>query len=122
MILVQKRVTISHKRKGEPMDNFKVIYRILRYLEKAMDLDEPDMDKISAEALRLTEQRWLAIVEMLAEEGYVDGISVKRSLDGIPTVSVSRVRITLRGLEYLQENSLMQKAANLAKGVVDVIS
>ena len=122
MILVQKRVTISPKRKGEPMDNFKVIYRILRYLEKAMDLDEPDMDKISAEALKLTEQRWLAIVEMLAEEGYVDGISVNRSLDVIPTVSVSRVRITLKGLEYLQENSLMQKAANLAKGVVDVIS
>lgn len=122
MILKQKRVTISHGRKGEPMDNFKVIYRILRYLEKAMDFDEPDMSRISAETLNLTDQRWLAIMEMLSEEGYVDGISITRSLDGIPTVSTSRVRITLKGLEYLQENSLMQKAANLAKGIADVIS
>lgn len=122
MIPKQKRVTISPGRKGEPMDNFKVIYRILRYLEKAMDFDEPDMSRISAETLNLTDQRWLAIMEMLSEEGYVDGISITRSLDGIPTVSTSRVRITLKGLEYLQENSLMQKAANLAKGIADVIS
>ena len=40
------------------MDNFKAIYRILRYLEKAMDYDEPDMDQISASALGLTDKRW----------------------------------------------------------------
>lgn len=104
------------------MDNFKVIYRILRYLEKAMDYDEADMDFISCERFRITEQRWSAIMEMLVKDGYVDGISVKRSVDGEMVISVSYPRITLKGLEYLKENSLMQKAADLTKGIAEIIS
>lgn len=99
------------------MDNFKTIYRILRYLEKAMDYDEADMDFISHERLGITEQRWIAIIEMLVREEYVDGIGIKRSVDGETVISVLSPRITLKGLEYLKENSLMQKATNLAKGV-----
>ncbi len=48
------------------MDNFRVIYRILRYLEKALDYDEPNMDCISAKALKLSDQRWMALMEMLS--------------------------------------------------------
>lgn len=103
------------------MDNFRAIYRILRYLEKAMDYEEADVDFISASALGITEQRWLAIMEMLVKENYVSGISVKRSVDGDTCLSVSDVRITMKGLEYLQENSLMQKAANLAKGIAEIM-
>lgn len=103
------------------MDNFKTIYRILRYLEKAMDYDEADMDFISASALGLSERRWTAIMEMLVKEGYIDGLTVTRSRDGDVVLSVNDPRITLRGLEYLNENSLMQKAAKLAKGIADMI-
>lgn len=103
------------------MDNFSIIYRILRYLEKAMDYDEPDLDFISHERLGITEQRWVAIMEMLVREGYVDGIGIKRSADGEIAISISSPRITLRGLEYLKENSLMRKAANIAKGISELI-
>lgn len=103
------------------MDNFKIIYRILRYLEKAMDYDEVDMDFFSASKLGISEQRWIAIMEMLVKEGYIEGIEIKRSATGDTQMSVSFVRITMKGLEYLQENSLMQKAANLAKGIADII-
>ena len=103
------------------MDNFKAIYRILRYLEKAMDYDEPDMEAISAEALGITKQRWAALLEMLVRSGYIDGVSVKRSTDGTFLLSVSLPRVTLSGLEYLKENSMMRKAANIAKGIADVI-
>lgn len=104
------------------MDNFKTVYRILRYLEKAMDYDELEMDFISANALGISERRWVAIMEMLVKEGYIDGVGVKRSADGDVDLSISDPRITLRGLEYLKENSMMQKAANLAKGIAEVIS
>ena len=57
----------------------------------------------------------------MATEGYITGLSIKRSTDGEICCSVSNPRITLKGLEYLQENSIMQKAANLAKGVADII-
>lgn len=103
------------------MDNFKVIYRILRYLEKAMDYDEADTSFISAAALKISEQRWAAIMEMLVNEGYVVGLPVSRSRDGEVVISESNPRITLRGLEYLSENSLMQKAAKIAKGIAEVI-
>lgn len=99
------------------MDNFKAIYRMLRYLEKAMDYDEADLGFISAGKLKISEQRWLSIMEMLAKEHYIDGIEVKRSADGEAFASVSAPRITLHGLEYLKENSIMQKAAEVAKGL-----
>ena len=104
------------------MDNFRVIYRILRYLEKALDYDEPNMDCISAKALKLSDQRWMALMEMLSKEGYIDGFSVQRTVDGSILISSSMPRITLKGLEHLQENSLMKKAAELAKGVADIIT
>lgn len=104
------------------MDNFRVIYRILRYLEKALDYDEPNMDCISAKALKLSDQRWMALMEMLSKEGYIDGFSVQRTADGSILISSSTPRITLKGLEYLQENSLMKKAAELAKGVAEIIT
>ncbi len=103
------------------MDNFRIIYRILWYLEKAMDYDEPDMDFIAADKLGISQQRWTAIMEMLVKEKYITGIEIKRFADGEVCLSESGIQITLRGLEYLQENSLMQKAANLAKGIAEMI-
>ena len=98
------------------MENFKTIYRILRFLEKAMDYDEPDLDRISASTLGLSERRRVSLLEMLSKEHLVDGIDVKWSMDGETALSISNPRITLRGLEYLQENPQMQKAAEMAKG------
>lgn len=112
---------VQNAQKGNGMDNFKVIYRILWHLERAMDYDEADMEFISAENLRISRQRWIAIMEMLAREGYVAGIEVKHPADGEICLSLSDVRITLKGLEYLQENSLMQKAAKLAKGIAEIV-
>lgn len=103
------------------MDNFKVIYRILRYLEKAMDYDEVDIDFISASVLKVSEQRWTAIMEMLVKEGYIEGVSITRSCDGSALLSIGSPRITLRGLEYLNENSLVRKAANAAKGIAELL-
>lgn len=58
---------------------------------------------------------------MLACEGYVAGISVKRGITGEVLVSSSNVRITLKGLEYLSENTFMKKVSNIAKGISDFI-
>lgn len=38
------------------MDNFMLIYRILRYLEYAMKLEEIDLNRLSASALSLTKR------------------------------------------------------------------
>jgi len=104
------------------MDNFKIIYRILRILEKAMDLEEFDKSSISKERLELSEARWCRIMALIVEEGYVKGVEVWNSFDcEYPRVHVARPEITLKGLEYLEENTFMKKAAEMAKGIVEVI-
>lgn len=103
------------------MDNFNIIYKILKQLEKSMDYDEFDMDFVSAEYLKISENRWIRIWEMLSKEGYVDGVNIKYGSWGNVVLSVSNPRITLKGIEYLHENSLMKKAANIAKGIIDVV-
>lgn len=103
------------------MDNFKVIYRLLRTLETAMDAEKVSPDKISAEALGISRERWVALLEMLVKARYIEGVAVTRANDGYTAVSLNSPRITLRGLEYLEENSLMRKASALAEGIAEVL-
>ena len=104
------------------MDNFKVIYKILKIMEAAMDLEEFDTKTISKEALNLTEARWCRIIAMLVNEGYITGVEVWNSFDcGYPKVALSRPEITIKGLEYLEQNSLMKRAAEMAKGIMEIV-
>lgn len=104
-----------------PMDNFGIIYCILRYLEKAMDFDFADMEAVSAETLKISRQRWSSLLEMLVSQGYVEGVSIHRASDGALMISFVSPRITLRGLEYLQENPMMLKASNFEKGIAETV-
>lgn len=104
------------------MDNFKAIYQILRLLEKSMDLEEFDKTSLEKERFGLSEARWCRIMALLVSDGYVKGIEVWNSEDcAYPRVCIVRPEITLKGLEYLADNTLMKKAAALAKGVVDMM-
>ena len=103
------------------MKAFKVIYQILKAFEKAMDLDEFDVENvITPENLGISENRLKAILRILLKEGYLDG-GIFVNCCGIQGIKWEEPSITLKGPEYLQENSLMKKAANLAKGVGEVI-
>lgn len=102
------------------MDNFKAVYRILSALEKAMDCTDFDVSQISAEALNISEQRWARYIEMMLDVGYIKGAEIRQYITGELHVDVSNMRITLKGLEYLQENTIMQKMYRLAKGIKDV--
>lgn len=103
------------------MDNFKVIYKILKYLESAMDYSEPDYEPILAAALGLTEERWRLLMKMLTENGYIDGVVLKQYMRSGITIIRFNPEITLRGLEYLHENSMMKKIMEIAKGITDII-
>ena len=105
------------------MQEFRIIYRILRILQKAMDLEEFDKESLSPEQLGLSEPKWCRIMAMLIEEGYSDGGEIWNSFEWqYPKVALTRPEITLKGLEYLEENSLMKKAAGMAKGIIETIT
>lgn len=103
------------------MDNFNVIYKILRTLEAALDYDDFDpAEAITPESLNITRSRFYALILMMVDEGYVKGVT-RTILMNHTAVNISRMSITLKGLEYLHENSLMQKVARAAKGIKDSI-
>lgn len=103
-------------------DNFKIIYRILKALEAGLDVDDPTDKPYSAEALNISENRRNRLICMMQDEGYVTGVEHAFYYDRSEYVDVSNMRITIKGLEYLHDNSTMQKIANTAKGIIEAIS
>lgn len=103
------------------MDNFKAVYKILSTLEKSMDLPEADLDSIDHKALDISKERWCRYIEMMLDVGYIKGASVKRDISGSMRVECNDLRITLKGLEYLQENSIMQRMYNAARGIKEIV-
>jgi DNA-binding Lrp family transcriptional regulator len=106
------------------MEEFRIIYRILRILKKSMDFEEFDREQISAEALGLSEPMWRRIMALLVKNGYIEGVKIIKcdQLDAPIIKYTGCPEITMKGLEYLESNSMMKKAADLAKGIVDIIT
>lgn len=102
------------------MDNFKAVYRILSVLEKSMDLPELNVSQIDANSLGVSEQRWARYIEMMLDVGYIKGAQVTSNIDGRLAVEIDNMCITLKGLEYLQENSIMQRLYRAARGIKDI--
>lgn len=103
------------------MDNFKIIYKILSVLEKSMDLENVDIERISSNNLGISQQRWNKYMEMLLDAGYIKGVTIQKYVTGETNVDAEDIRITLKDLEYLSENSIMQKMYKAAKGITDLI-
>ena len=105
------------------MDNFKIIYKILRYLESAMDYEECDVNAISHERYNISYPRWEQLMIILSDEGYIKGIITTQDLESNCRYIVQPIcpRITLKGLEYLSDNTFMKKAANIVKGIKETI-
>ena len=101
-------------------DNFKCIYKILKALEKAMDYPEFDISQISAEKLGVSTERWARYIEMMLDTGYIKGVSIYTDCTGELCVDNGGIRITLKGLEYLTENSIMQRLYKSAMGIKEL--
>ena len=90
------------------MDDFRLIYKILRILQKSMDCEEIDREILSAERLELSVPKWSRIMAMLLNEGYITGGQTWNAFDcGYPRVALTRPEITLKGLD--EESSKPRK-------------
>lgn len=102
-------------------DNFKFIYKILRALEKAMDCTEFDLSQIDHEKFGISKERWARYLEMMIDTGYIKGVEVYEDIMGETNVEDHGVRITLKGLEYLSENAIMQRLYKSAMNVKQLV-
>lgn len=104
------------------MNNFMVIYKILKTLEKAMDFEEFDDRAIEPEVLNVSKERRDKLLIEMQREGYITGLNVDSILGvGKFVREPLKISITIKGLEYLYENSFMKKAADTARGVIETL-
>lgn len=79
------------------MEDIRAIYKIPKALDRGLDDDELDQSAIGPEALGVSENRRDALLAMLADEGHVGGVTVRRCLDRPqPVVIIESPRVTLR--------------------------
>ena len=104
------------------MNNFTIIYKILKALELSMDYEEFDSSLISPETLGITKERRDKLLIEMQEEGYIRNVNCSNYLrQGTIICEPINPKITIKGLEYLADNSMMKKAADLLKGAVDLL-
>ena len=105
------------------MDNFKVIYRILKYLEQRIDTPYATIEDLDAEKLGISQNRLEKLLREMYKSGYIDGLQWTQTLsDAFPhIVNGCRIEITMKGMEYLADNSMMKKAGELIKTAVDAV-
>ena len=94
-----------------------IVYQILAYLysflKDGVDVDLDSIEQFKEKTI-INEKYWQYILRHLAECGYVEGLQVVPMIGGRSGVKcTSDFTITPMGIEYLLENSLMQKAKTL---------
>ncbi len=103
-------------------DYFVIVYQILTYLyECFMGGEKPDIDMFGPDALGINNGYWANVMESICNEGYVTGITTVPRLGGAPGIKLINLKITQKGIEYLQENSKMRKAADFLKSAKEII-
>lgn len=97
-------------------------FRILCYLYGCMKAGEqPDQDKISHEILEVNKTYWIEVFQILLDEKFVSGISIVSTLGKQDSIKFINPKITLKGIEFLQENSIMQKAKTFLKEIKEIV-
>ena len=103
-------------------DYFVIVYRILTYLYECFKQGEtPDISLFGPDALGINNGYWGNIMESLSSEGYIKGISVLPRMGGGFGIKLLELRITQKGIEFLQENSIMAKARNALKSFKETV-
>lgn len=101
-------------------DNFKIIYKILSILKSSLDNLKCDVDRLSPQSLNISIEKRDNIIELLLDKNLIKGVIIKKYQDGDSILVLNDIKITLDGLQYLEENSIMKKMYKLAKGIKDV--
>lgn len=105
------------------MKDFKIIYKILRLLDKHKGDESFDYQLISASAMKVSFAEWEQLLIELQVNGYIRGLVFTQTLsDKFPhIVEPIRPQITLYGMEFLAENGMMAKAKELLELAGDFI-
>lgn len=103
-------------------DYFVIVYQVLKYLYDCLKAGEdPDPIYLRASRYSIPEKYWVFIIVSLVEEGYIRGLSPMSTKNGIVIDNLQYARITPKGIEYLFENSLMEKVKKTLRDLKDTV-
>ena len=99
------------------MDNLKIVHKILVGIEAFMDSNR--FDGTFLKALKIAEERRNKILQSMIDDGLINGFTRVNYAGGYGFKAIEP-RLTIKGMEFLQENSAMQKIKNGLKDIKDV--
>lgn len=102
------------------MNTLQIAYKILYSLEHKNKVDYMGQI-IGPVALDVPEEKWIDVLQMLLEEGYISGAKIGKDILGNQYADIRNVKITLKGAQYLSENSAMKRFARVATDVITII-
>ena len=100
----------------------RVAFKILKYLNDCYENGlEASIDSLNANMLGISDRQFYQTMKILSDDGYVKGVEF---MDVVPPENsvLNHPRnwyITSQGIQYLEENLLMQKAYKVAKETRD---
>lgn len=104
-----------------PSKELRTVYKVLKRIHAAEQLEETDPAMFAPEVFDIDAEQRDRIMAMLQAEGLIDGVIVRKYVgQRRETVLIDwqALEVTLKGLQYLEENSAMRRAAEEAKGIV----
>lgn len=105
-------------------DYYVIVYKILAYLYtklKAGEEIEPEMLMYNGTLFQINRKYWVYIFDNLVNDGYITGISNIKVGEGYYLKEqFSNCQITPKGIEYLCENSLAEKAKQFLKDIKEI--
>lgn len=97
-------------------DMFVVMYRIIAYLYDCMkNGEDPDIMQYGFTATGIPEPYWNKVMKQLVDHGLIDGVLVITTGSGELIVTPTDPTVTMEGVQFAQENSMMAKAAKFLK-------
>lgn len=94
-----------------------IMYKILRYLYECMKLGvEPELEQFAwnSKLFDIPQSYWCKIIATLVRKGYITGFVVVDKTKDAPMLQTDRpFEITFEGVQFLEENSRVQKAKNI---------
>ena len=106
-------------------DYFVLVYRILAYLYYCVKEGvEPDMEYLTynTKYFPICESYWEYIIEHMFNDGYISGVAIAKGLNrGVGRIKIIDIKITPKGIEYLEDNSNMKKAREFLKSIKEIL-
>lgn len=102
------------------MNTLEIAYKILYSLENEKKADYMGII-ISPAKLGIEPEKWADVLKTLCDEGYISGVKFTHDILGQDRIDIGDAKITMKGAEYLHENSTMKKFGEIATNVITVL-